>query len=186
MFKELYCAEDIYKNVEYVKSLYENQQEKVKKEQYIESVLLDDYVKVIKHIPNKYDYIEEFFVKAQQEIGNKKKSERKNYQIVEDWLSGDFFNGDKMKIKSIVSGGYENYYWAFYFDFCGQEISIEIHMRNRITTDNIHYAHYGKFVVFLKENSVCQTAIFQSYKMEEVAKFLSQWKKEKENANETD
>ena len=184
MFKELYGVEDIYKNVEYVKSLYENQQEKVKKEQYIESVLLDDYVKVIKHIPSKYDHIEEFFVEAQKEIGNKKKSERKHFEVVSDWLNRDFFNGEKMKIKSIISDGFVNYYWAFSFDFCGEEITIDIPMRNRITADNIRYANYGKFVIFLKENSVCQTAIFQSYKMEEVADFLSQWKKEK--ADETD
>ena len=61
--------------------------------------MLEDYVENVRRVPNLYDHISEFFEKAQKEIGNKKKSDRKNIEFITEKISNDFFNGKKIKIK---------------------------------------------------------------------------------------
>ena len=183
MWQSMLREEDFYSNVEYVKKLYEEQQEKVKKAQYIEGVLLEDYVENVRSVPNLYDHISEFFEKAQKEIGNKKKADRKNLEFITEKISDDFFNGNKIKIKEILCNGFEGYGWSIKFDFCDTELELVIPIRKRIKKENFNYAHYGKFVLFIKENSVCWNALCSSYKTEDIAKFLSDFKQLKEKEN---
>lgn len=160
--------------VEYVKNIYEKQQEKVKKEQYLEGLLLEDYVCAIRNIPNPYHSIELSFVQAGDLIRNKCNGVAIN--VVKQNVSQDFLDGNEVELTSIFSYGFENYAYGVRFKLCNEELEIFIPMRNKIRKESLHYAHYGKFVVFIRESFMSWTAIYQSYKIEEVADFLKQWK----------
>ena len=47
--------------INYVKTLYESQKIKVKNEQYIEDLLLQDYIRTIRKNTSRYDYIINIF-----------------------------------------------------------------------------------------------------------------------------
>lgn len=156
----------------YAKSLYDAQIHKVKKEEYIKDLLLEDYVNQIKEHESRYDHIN-IIGKAQDEVGKRLKKERPHFEIIKGFLMEDFLNNDKtFKLVKIISGGYEGYYWRFEFTGYGKTSYIEIPVMSRITSKNVAYAHYGRFAFGVYDSEHCYRLLKTSYSMQEISEFI--------------
>lgn len=69
---------DSISEIENVKNMYYAQVQKVKQEKYIENLLFADYVRKVKTNFSRYDYIEDMFNVAQEQIDKKGKKEKNN------------------------------------------------------------------------------------------------------------
>lgn len=107
-----YKKENPIAEIEYVKGMYEAQIHKVKQEEYMKDLLFADYVRKVRSNRSRYDYIEAVIKEAQNQIDKKKKKEREQLFVLENFIREDFFDNDKsFKIVKIIQGGYEGYYW---------------------------------------------------------------------------
>ena len=163
------------KNITYAKALYEAQVQKVKKEEYIKKLLLEDYVDHIRQHKSRYDYVN-IFGKAQDEVGKRLKKDRPHYETVKQFLMDDFLNNDKtFKLIKIISGGYEGYYWRFEFTGYGKTSFIEIPVMSRLTSDNIEYANHGMFVFGVYDSESCYRVLKKSYSIKEISEFIKDY-----------
>jgi hypothetical protein len=162
--------------IEYVKGLYDAQAYKVKQEEYVKNLMFADYVKRVKNHRSRYDYIQNVFKEAQGQIGKKKKKEREQLSVLEDFIRSDFLNNDKsFKIVGMMSGGYESYYWNVEFEGYGQTFYISIPMMDNINTKNIGSAHDGMFAFIVRESSCATYLKKKSYKIEDVAEYIKSY-----------
>ena len=120
-------SQSFIKDIEYVRGMYEAQVQKVKQEEYMKDLLFADYVRKVRCHKSRYDYIENIFKEAQKQVDKKKKKEREQLSVIEQFVRDDFFNSNtNFKIVNIISGGYEGYYWNVEFEYCGHKICISI------------------------------------------------------------
>ena len=172
-----YMEEDPIAKIEYSKGLYNDQVHKVEKEEYIKNLLFADYVSKVKVHKSRYDYVgDNLFKEAGSQIGNKKKKEREQLAVLENFIREDFFNGDNsFKITNIISGGYENYYYSVELEGYGQTVIISIPMMSNINVQNFEYAYKGMFAFSVKESQYCQSIKKMSYKIEDVAEYIKEY-----------
>jgi hypothetical protein len=164
------------KDIEYVKGMYDAQVHKVKQEEYMRDLLFADYVRKVKCHVSRYDLIEKVFHEAHGQIGKKKKKEREQLTVIEDFVRDDFLNNDKnFKLTNIVSGGYDSYYWQVHFEGWGQKFAIVIPNMNRINVNNIKSAYDGMFVFEIQESEHCWSVKKMSYKIEDVAEYIKSY-----------
>lgn len=171
-----YMEEDPIAKIEYSKGLYNDQVHKVEKEEYIKNLLFADYVGKVKRHQSRYDFIENVIKEAQSQVGKKKKKEREQLSILENFIREDFFNGDNsFKITHIISGGYESYYYSVELEGYGQTIIISIPMMSNINMQNFEHAYKGMFAFSVKESQYCQSIKKMSYKIEDVAEYIKEY-----------
>lgn len=171
-----YMEEDPIAKIEYSKGLYNDQVHKVEKEEYIKNLLFADYVGKVKRHQSRYDFIENVIKEAQSQVGKKKKKEREQLSVLENFIREDFFNGDNsFKITHITSGGYESYYYSVELEGYGQTVIISIPMMSNINVQNFEHAYKGMFAVSVKESQYCQSIKKMSYKIEEVAEYIKEY-----------
>ena len=171
-----YMEEDPIAKIEYSKGLYNDQVHKVEKEEYIKNLLFADYVGKVKRHQSRYDFIENVIKEAQSQVGKKKKKEREQLSILENFIREDFFNGDNsFKITHITSGGYESYYYSVELEGYGQTVIISIPMMSNINVQNFEHAYKGMFAFSVKESQYCQSIKKMSYKIEDVAEYIKEY-----------
>ena len=171
-----YMQEDPIAKIEYSKGLYNDQVHKVEKEEYIKNLLFADYVGKVKRHQSRYDFIENVIKEAQSQVGKKKKKEREQLSVLENFIREDFFNGNNsFKITHITSGGYESYYWSVELEGYGQTVIISIPMMSNINVQNFEHAYKGMFAFSVKESQYCQSIKKMSYKIEEVAEYIKEY-----------
>lgn len=164
------------KDIEYVKGMYDAQVNKVKQEEYMRDLLFADYVRKVKSHISSYDLMEKVFFDAHGQVGKKKKKEREQLTIIEDFVRNDFLNGNKsFKLTNIISGGYDSYYWQVQFEGYGQKFAIVIPNMNRINVNNIKSAYNGMFVFEIQEAEHCWSVKKMSYKIEDIAKYIMEY-----------
>lgn len=167
--------------IEYSKTLYQHQKAKVQQEQDIEYLLLNDYVDMVKNNCSRYDFLDSIFDKAQKEVDKKYKKERQNIEALIGFISEDFFNNKKVKIKNIIAGGFENYYWRVEVELEGKGFAICIPVMKNISVSNFKYANDGKFTLMLKERDSVFSVLISSYEIKDIAKFMENYLAEKGN-----
>lgn len=168
--------QNFLKDIEYVRGLYESQVNKVKQEEYMKDLLFRDYVGKVRTHKSRYDYIENVFKEAQGQIGKKKKKEREQLSVLEEFIRDDFFdNNSSFKITNIISGGFENYYWNIELEGFGETVEITIPNMNNINTKNFVYAYKGMFAFSIRESSCCTSLKKMSYKIEDVAEYIKEY-----------
>ena len=171
-----YMEEDPIAKIEYSKGLYNDQVHKVEKEEYIKNLLFADYVGKVKRHQSRYDFIENVIKEAQSQVGKKKKNEREQVAVLENFILEDFFNGDNsFKITSIISGGYESCYYSVELEGYGQTVIISIPMMSNINVQNFEHAYKGMFAFSVKESQYCQSIKKMSYKIEDVAEYIKEY-----------
>lgn len=171
-----YMEEDPIAKIEYSKGLYNDQVHKVEKEEYIKNLLFADYVGKVKRHQSRYDFIENVIKEAQSQVGKKKKKEREQLSVLENFIREDFFNGDNsFKITHITSGGYESYYYSVELEGYGQTVIISIPMMSNINVQNFEHAYKGMFAFSVKESQYCQSIKKMSYKIEDVAEYIKEY-----------
>lgn len=171
-----YMEEDPIAKIEYLKGLYNDQVHKVEKEEYIKNLLFADYVGKVKRHQSRYDFIENVIKEAQSQVGKKKKKEREQLAVLENFIREDFFNGDNsFKITNIISGGYESYYYSVELEGYGQTVIISIPMMSNINVQNFEHAYKGMFAFSVKESQYCQSIKKMSYKIEDVAEYIKEY-----------
>lgn len=171
-----YMEEDPIAKIEYSKGLYNDQVHKVEKEEYIKNLLFADYVGKVKRHQSRYDFIENVIKEAQSQVGKKKKKEREQLAVLENFIREDFFNGDNsFKITNIISGGYESYYYSVELEGYGQTVIISIPMMSNINVQNFEHAYKGMFAFSVKESQYCQSIKKMSYKIEDVAEYIKEY-----------
>lgn len=164
------------RDIEYVKGLYESQVNKVKQEEYMKSLLFADYVRKVKSHKSRYDLIENVIKEAQGQIGKKKKKEREQLSVLEEFIRDDFFNNNNsFKITKIMSGGYESYYWNVELEGFGQTVSVQIPNMNNINTKNFEHAYDGMFAFMVKESNSWWAVKEKSYKIEDIAEYIKSY-----------
>lgn len=165
---------NVIKKIEYVKSLYDLQREKVENEQYIENLLLKDYVRQIRQNISRYDYVD--FNSAQKEVGEKVKSKRKNVECLQNLMRSDFLNDDdNFKLTHIMSCGYDNYAWAIEFEGYGKFFRIDIPIMKNLTPKNIDYASNGMFTFMIKDSKSSWSVLKRSYKIKDIADYIKNY-----------
>lgn len=171
-----YMEEDPIAKIEYSKGLYNDQVHKVEKEEYIKNLLFADYVGKVKRHQSRYDFIENVIKEAQSQVGKKKKKEREQLSVLENFIRKDFFNGDNsFKITHITIGGYESYYYSVELEGYGQTVIISIPMMSNINVQNFEHAYKGMFAFSVKESQYCQSIKKMSYKIEDVAEYIKEY-----------
>ena len=171
-----YKKENPIAEIEYVRGMYEAQIHKVKQEEYMKDLLFADYVRKVRNHKSRYDYIENVIKEAQGQIGKKKKKEREQLSVLEEFIRDDFFSGScNFKITKVINGGYEGYYWSIELDGYGQTVGIQIPNMNNITTKNFEHAYNGKFVFFVRDSSVGTSVKKMSYKIEDIAEYIKEY-----------
>ena len=171
-----YMEEDPIAKIEYSKGLYNDQVHKIEKEEYIKNLLFADYVGKVKRHQSRYDFIENVIKEAQSQVGKKKKKEREQLSVLENFIREDFFNGDNsFKITHITSGGYESYYYSVELEGYGQTVIISIPMMSNINVQNFEHAYKGMFAFSVKESQYCQSIKKMSYKIEDVAEYIKEY-----------
>lgn len=167
----------LLEKIRYAKEVYEAQVDKVKREQYILQALHQDYVDHIRARKSKYDYLE-IYSKAQEEVGNRHKKDRRHFETLQSFLREDFLDNDrKFKLKKIISCGYENYAWRFEFEGYGKTIDITIPYMRNVTTKNVQYAHYGMFMFGVQEAPHYWKVLKGSYEISEIAQTVKDYVK---------
>lgn len=171
-----YKKENPIAEIEYVKGMYEAQVHKVKQEEYMKDLLFADYVRKVRSHKSRYDCMENLFREARGQIGKKKKKEREQLSIIEEFIKEDFLSKCYLfKLTNIISGGYEGYYWSVEFEGFGQTFYIYIPNMNQINIKNIKAAHDGMFVFAVRDSS-CSTSVKKmSYKIEDVAECIKEY-----------
>lgn len=168
--------QNFIRDIEYVKGLYEAQVNKVKQEEYMKDLLFADYVRKVKSHRSRYDYIEGVIKEAQSQIGKKKKKEREQLSILEDFIREDFLSNNKsFKITKIISGGYEGYYWNVELEGCGHTIFIIIPNMNEINIKNFEHAYDGMFSFAVKEDGYMWVIKERSHKIEDIAEYIKSY-----------
>ena len=171
-----YMEEDPIAKIEYSKGLYDDQVHKVEKEEYIKNLLFADYVGKVKRHQSRYDFIENVIKEAQSQVGKKKKKEREQLSVLENFIREDFFNGDNsFKITHITSGGYESYYYSVELEGYGQTVIISIPMMSNINVQNFEHAYKGMFALSVKESQQCQSIKKRSQRIEDVAEYIKEY-----------
>lgn len=177
MYYNYYDDEDnnFLKDIEYVKGLYEAQVYKVKQEEYMKDLLFRDYVGKVRNHKSRYDYIENVIREAQKQIDKKKKKEREQLSVLEEFVREDFFGGNNnFKITKIISGGYEGYYWGVELEGFGQTVEITIPNMNNINTKNFEHAYKGMFAFSVRDT--CWHSVKKmSYKIDDVAEYIKEY-----------
>ena len=91
--------------IEYAKRLLDEQEEVVKKEEYVKNLLKEDYVNTVRSFKTRYDYVE-IFKDAHLQLGEKLKKERPQLETLKHFVMEDFLNNDKtFKLTNIISLG---------------------------------------------------------------------------------
>ena len=169
--------EKLLEKIRYAKELYDEQVEKVKKEQYILRALHQDVVDKIRERKSRYDMINTYTL-AQAEVGSRYKKDRPHLETIKRWLMEDFLDNDRnFKLKAIVSCGFEDYAWRFEFEGYGKTIDICVPYMRNITTKNVQYAHYGMFTFSIKESDHVWKLLKGSYEMSEIAQTIKDYVK---------
>ena len=165
------------KAIEYAKSLYELQSYNVKREQHIEKLLLEDYVRTIRSYTTRFDVFDSnMFRDAQSQKDNKLKKDREQFEIMKTLIISDFLNGDKnFKLVDIISCGWEQYAWDFVFDGYETKFYIEIPDKRKLNTENIDYANQGMFGFYVKTSKISRELIKASYKIEDIAEAVKEY-----------
>lgn len=159
-----------------VSKMYEEQLEKVSKEEYIRDLLFADYVDKVKANMSRYDMFTNLFRDAQKQIDKKKKSERKELALLLDFVKEDFLsNDDRFELTSMISGGYECYYWDLYFKLNEQEFYITIPVTNNINVDNFKWAHNGMFCFYIKDSEYSSHCEKASYRIKDIADAIKEY-----------
>ena len=171
-----YMEKDPVAEIEYVKGMYDAQVHKVEQEKYIKDLLFADYVRKVKSNASRYDYVVDLFKSAQGQIGKKKKSERRNVEILENFIREDFFDENKdFKLTNIITCGFEGYCYDVEFEFHGQTIFIGIPIMKEINIKNINHANNGMFEFGVRDSECCWSVKKQSYKIEDIAEYVKEY-----------
>ena len=152
--------------IEKIKARWTQAKKDLEDAQYLERLIHSDYVRTIRSFKSVWDYRSKAIENARTEIGKKKKKERENLSYIEQSIKEDFFSTNErvdIKIKDIIAGGYEDYYWLISFDIFDAEFLIQIPMREKLTVKNLSSAHNGKFVFLKKTNSHTTTVLFDDW-----------------------
>jgi hypothetical protein len=161
-----------------IKSRWKRAKDDVKDAQYIERLIAQDYIKTIRSFKTIWDYRLPSLEKAISEVNNKKKKERENISYVEKSIKDDFFNDFpelEIKIKQIITCGYEACARQLCFDIYGVTHIIQIPNRGSLTFENLSHAHEGRFV-FLKQTSQhCTKVLLEDWTVEGLAEKIKEY-----------
>jgi hypothetical protein len=165
------------KDIEYAKNLYELQSYNVKREQHIEKLLLEDYVRTIKSYVSRYDVFDsDVFQKVQNQRSEKLKKDRPQFEMMKSLIISDFLNDDKnWKLTNIMSCGMESYAWSFEFEGYKTKIYIEIPHKRKLTVENFEYANCGMFAFMVRTGESSREVIKTSYKIEDIAEAVKKY-----------
>lgn len=172
--KELIDNNKIFK----IKKRLEQAKVAVKDAQYIEDLIFSDYVSAIRASSTVWDYHVSTIKSAQKEIYKTTEKERSNLIFVESLLRDMFFKNEtrfELKIKNIICGGDEGYYWNMYFTVNNEDFIIQIPIRNRINKTNVNYANFGMFVFLKVSYSMCTALQFEAWDEESFSKKLKDY-----------
>lgn len=169
-YSELIASQTMVKNIKYVKNLYDLQVEKIKKEEYVRDLLYKDYLRTVKEYISKYDMVD-VFVKAQDELSDKKSKKKEYLNILKGFLMEDFLNNDdNFKIVNMYRCGLEGYAWWIEFKGYGETFRISIPVKKNLTIKNLECTD-GMFEVIVKdeENNTSWFTLAKSYEIKPVA-----------------
>lgn len=165
-----------------VKERWEKQKDVVQDAKYIEELILKDLVKTIKSYELPYDYINDIINKAFQQQHEKYKKDRKDFHNIESMIRRDFLNDDKrFKLKAIVSGGYESYYWNFEFTCQANEgeaipdFIISIPIKRKLDESNISVASWGQLEFLVREKWCVTSVKHKCYDIESMSKYIQEY-----------
>lgn len=170
-----YSEDDKIDDIEYARGLYQEQVHKVKREERILELLLEDYICVARTHKSRYDYIN-IFEDAQKQVGKKTKKERPQLETIRGFILEDFLNNDKkFKLTGLVACGYETYGWNVEFTGYGKSFYIYIPIMANITSKNFKSAREGKFAFSVETAPHVWSVLKSSYKITEIADFIKKY-----------
>lgn len=174
----IYTSDDteeklVVSGIETAKSRYLSKKKQVEEEKNIERLLFEDYVRSVKCPKNTYDYMQNIIEKAFSEQNEKYKKDRSQFEFLKEKIESDFFNGNKIDIKSITCGGYDGYYYRVEFYFENQNLALCLPIVKNITTNTIWYANEGKIVLYSADDAWKRYhTLVSSYSVEEIANYI--------------
>lgn len=121
--------------------------------------------------------------KAWLEQNNKKKSERKSYEIVKQVFLKEFFDDElapNVKLKQLVPLGYEQYLYFFRFELNGINFEINVPAVGDVRKENLKHCYYGQYALGYEERDGVWHVFKTSYNAADITKALKDFLKERE------
>lgn len=154
---------------------YEKYKQELEDVKRVCELLYTDYVRNAKSYKSIYSVMAESMRKSRFQIHEKLKKDRPDFEQIKGMIEKDFFNGDKIKIVNILSGGYESYYYQFDCKYKGYIFEIVIPNTYEINTDNFDYAYRNQFVVRVAQSDSYSSVIKMSYSIEDIASAIKNY-----------
>lgn len=163
---------DTAKECERVKALYELQLAKIKNEEYIRDLILEDLSHKIKQNRSRYDVMKSVFKTAAAQIGEKDNEDRYDLELLKSWIAEDFFNNkDVFEIIEIVAQGYETYGYHIKLKINDKMFYIDIPIVSNWNCKTIEYSSW-KFKFGRYESSYYCVMEKASFNMHDVAEYI--------------
>ena len=171
-----------YKAIEQYKNLVEKKESEIKELEIIKDSLTASLVRQVRSIV--LPYMDDMMKEAANQQNLKKKSERTTYEWIKKKLIEELFDEGRrkdVKLENIVTCGYEGYGYSFTFSYHKIKLALFIPVPKRATEKNLKYMYYGQYQLSYEYKPSCWDYIAESYKLEDIAKALEEFIKEKEN-----
>lgn len=161
--------------LELTKTRWNEAKRKTEYAKYIEDLIFRDYVEKLSGYMTKWDYLITSIHTAMDEIGKKKKNERKNLTFIEESIYEDFFKNDvgfKIKVVRIAHYGFGDIgHIIDFYTYPDDDKLYELFIPNRKTMNTNNYDSFydGKFVFSEKVGEYSWNVICKDYDDDKLA-----------------
>jgi hypothetical protein len=122
------------------------QEQKIEDATYLRDLAKADFVKQVQSLKSPYDDRDNLFEKAQRYLLKNDSACEAHFDVLQDELRADFFDGDsRVELVSISGVSLTEYAWFVEFKFGDTKLAIQIPRRHNLTVDNVDRADDGKF-----------------------------------------
>lgn len=174
MYNDYYTPTKV-EQLELTKARWNEAKRKTEDAKYIEDLIFRDYVEKLSGYMSKWDYLITSIHTAIDEIGKKKKNERKNLTFIEESIYEDFFKNDegfRIKIVEITHYGLEDSgHTIEFYTYPDDNIIYSLFIPNRRTINVHNYDSFydGKFVFSEKVGEYSWNVICKDYDADKLA-----------------
>ena len=152
MYKETKLDKHLL-SIGYTSKMLEAQKQKTQDSLYLENLLYEELVSLVKSHYSRFDYLNmnEVVSQAIEEKDKPKKSERPNFEMLKDFLLEDFLDNDKkFKLVEIHCIGLPAYAYGFEVKGYDKTFQITIPYMKNIDSVNFEYANEGQYNLTIK------------------------------------
>lgn len=168
------------KEVNRAKEYYQKTKGEKETANYACNIALINFINTINNYASIWEFLDGHIKEAQKEIYEKKKGKKVNLDYLNSKIQEELFsNKYEIKIKDIITQGYDGYGYSFRFTIEDNTYALDIPIRRRLTANNFEYAYEGQ-IAFLRQSSPsCWEVVARDYENDKLAEKIKEYFKVK-------